>query len=160
MDRQHTALGAIRLRRRRAHVGNELDQRLRASALRQVTRLPGWSSSGRSCLYSLMACAWLYLPTQTTLRIEAAPELFAPGIASTAYAEIRLTLSPDGNTALWFSRDRPGGPGGYDIWVSRRRDGHWTDAAPVPFNSAGRDFDPAFAADGRHVYYSSDRPGG
>jgi hypothetical protein len=31
---------------------------------------------------------------------------------------------------------------------------------PVPFNSPGRDFDPAFSADGRHVYFSSDRPGG
>ena len=46
---------------------------------------------------------------------EATP--FAPGIASTVHAEIRLTLSPDGNTALWFSRDRPGGAGGYDLWM-------------------------------------------
>lgn len=38
---------------------------------------------------------------------EAVP--FLPGIASTEFSEIRLTLSPDGNTALWFSRDRPGG---------------------------------------------------
>jgi Tol biopolymer transport system component len=85
---------------------------------------------------------------------------FAPGIASTQYAEVRLTLSPDGNTALWFSRDRPGGPGGYDIWISRKTAQGWSAATPAPFNSPGRDFDPAFSADGRYVYFCSDRPGG
>ena len=85
---------------------------------------------------------------------------FAPGIASTAHAEIRLTLSPDGDTALWFSRDRPGGAGGYDIWMSRRIAGVWREASPVAFNSPSRDFDPAFSADGRFVYFCSDRPGG
>ena len=83
-----------------------------------------------------------------------------PGIASTGYSEIRLTISRDGRTALWFSRDQPGGAGGYDIWMSRRILRGWEPAQPVPFNSKGRDFDPAFSADGRYVYFCSDRPGG
>jgi TolB protein len=85
---------------------------------------------------------------------------FAPDIASTQYAEIRLTLSPDGHTALWFSRDRPGGAGGYDIWSSHKTASGWSTATPVSFNSKTRDFDPAFSADGRFVYFCSDRPGG
>jgi Tol biopolymer transport system component len=89
-----------------------------------------------------------------------AAELFAPGVASTDFAEIRLTISPDGRTALWFSRNRPGGAGGYDIWMSRRAGEAWGQAAPVSFNSPVRDFDPAFSADERYVYFSSDRPGG
>jgi Tol biopolymer transport system component len=87
-------------------------------------------------------------------------ELFAPGIVSTEHAEIRLTISPDGRTALWFSRNRPGGAGGYDIWMSRRSEPGWAPATPVSFNSSGRDFDPAFSRDGRAVYFCSDRPGG
>lgn len=87
-------------------------------------------------------------------------ERFAPGVASSRYDEVRLTLSPDGNTALWFSRNRPGGPGGHDIWISRRDGDRWRPATPVPFNTSGRDFDPAFSADGRAVYFCSDRAGG
>jgi hypothetical protein len=85
---------------------------------------------------------------------------FAPGVASTPWSDIRLTISPNGSTALWFSRNRSGGAGGYDIWMSRRTGETWSAAEPVPFNSATRDFDPAFSADGRHVYFCSDRPGG
>jgi TolB protein len=92
--------------------------------------------------------------------ISGAPQQFAPGIVSTAHSDARLTISPDGRTALWFTRNRPGGPGGYDIWISRRIRGDWNAAQPVDFNSSSRDFDPAFSSDGRWVYFSSDRPGG
>jgi len=109
----------------------------------------------------LLACALpLLLGAAAPFEIVGEATLFAPGIASTDYAEVRLTISPDGRTALWFSRDRPGGAGGYDIWMSRRTMTGWGTAEPVPFNTPGRDFDPAFSADGRVVYFCSDRPGG
>jgi TolB protein len=95
-----------------------------------------------------------------TLEIVGNLEHFAPGIASTEFSDVRLTLSPDGRTALWFSRNRPGGPGGYDIWISELTQGRWSPAKPVSFNTPQRDFDPAFSADGRYVYFCSDRPGG
>ncbi len=110
----------------------------------------------------IAALSWLLLTgASPQFEIADAAEIFAPGIASTTgYAEIRLTISPDGRTALWFSRDRPGGPGGYDIWMSRRSTSGWSTALPVSFNAPGRDFDPAFSRDGAHVYFCSDRPGG
>ncbi len=94
--------------------------------------------------------------------LEFAPEaqLFAPGLASTEFSDARLTISSDGRTALWFTRNRPGGPGGYDIWMMHRTKNGWANPAPVSFNSSGRDFDPAFSSDGRFVYFCSDRPGG
>jgi TolB protein len=95
-----------------------------------------------------------------TLRIVGEATRFLPGLASTPSSEIRLTLSPDGRTALWFSRNRPGGPGGYDIWMSRFGDGGWSPAAPVPFDTPAQEFDPAFSSDGRDVYFSSNRAGG
>ena len=124
--------------------------------------------SARPCLVSVIAIL-LAAPaafvsaddaSPSAVRFTGTPERFAPGLASTTAAEIRLTLSPDGRTALWFSRDRPGGAGGYDIWVSRRIDGNWQAPMPASFNSPGRDFDPAFSADGRIVYFCSDRAGG
>ena len=108
-----------------------------------------------------LACALpLLLGGAVPLEIVGEATLFAPGIASTDYSEVRLTISPDGRTALWFSRNRPGGAGGYDIWMSRRTATGWGMAEPVSFNTPGRDFDPAFSADGRFVYFCSDRPGG
>ncbi|HUQ09706.1 MAG TPA: hypothetical protein VM146_05270 [Steroidobacteraceae bacterium] len=106
---------------------------------------------------SLAGCA--HAP-HAGLAVVGQAELFAPGVASTEFSDVRLTLARDGRTALWFSRNRPGGPGGHDIWMSRKVDGKWAAAVPAPFNSSARDFDPAFSADGRYVYFCSDRPGG
>jgi Tol biopolymer transport system component len=97
-----------------------------------------------------------------TLAITSAAELVAPHVASSEYSEVRLAASPDGRTLLWGSTDRKGGPGGWNIWMSRRtaeRD-PWGAPEPAPFNSDANDFDPAFSPDGRFVYFFSNRPGG
>src|SRR6185436_477007 len=95
-----------------------------------------------------------------SLAITSTAELVAPGIVSSEYVEIRLAASPDGTLLLWGSTDRPGGPGGWNIWVSRRTGTTWSAPVAAPFNSDANDFDPAFSADGRWVYFFSNRPGG
>jgi len=95
-----------------------------------------------------------------TLSLTSPVELFGPGIVSSEYGEIRLAASPDGGTLLWGSTDRPGGPGGWNIWMSRRGPSGWGAPAAAPFNSDANDFDPAYSADGRWVYFFSNRPGG
>lgn len=87
-------------------------------------------------------------------------ELVAKGVVSSEFTEIRLAASPDGQTLLWGSTDRPGGPGGWNIWMSRRSGTTWSAPVPAPFDSDANDFDPAFTADGKLVYFFSNRPGG
>ena len=87
-----------------------------------------------------------------------AAELVLP--ASSQYSEVRLAVSPDGDTMLWGSTDRPGGPGGRDIWMSRRGATGWSEPEPVSFDTAAKEYDPAYSPDGRLVYFFSDRPGG
>jgi TolB protein len=121
-------------------------------------RQAAWAALALGCAASMIGCTAPPPPAATLALGDA--RLFAPGVASTPWSDVRLTISPDGSTALWFSRNRPGGAGGYDIWMSRRERGRWREATPVSFNSTFRDFDPAFTADGRYVYFCSDRPGG
>lgn len=82
------------------------------------------------------------------------------GVVSTPHTEIRASVSPDGDSIVWGSPDRPGGAGGWDLWQARLQDGRWQDPQPLPVNSAANDFDPMFSADGRWLYFFSNRDGG
>ena len=118
-----------------------------------------FSGLATRCMLSLpVICSTDAVPASVEV-VEGA-ELFARGVVSTESSDVRLTLSPDGRTAVWFTRNRAGGAGEYDIWISSRTAAGWGAASPAPFNSAQRDFDPAFSADGRFIYFCSNRPGG
>jgi Tol biopolymer transport system component len=82
------------------------------------------------------------------------------GVVSTKASEIRGSVSPDGQHIVWGSTDREGGAGGWDLWQARLKDGRWQDARPLSINSTDNDFDPLFSADGRWLYFFSNRPGG
>ena len=82
------------------------------------------------------------------------------GVVSTPHSEVRASVSPDGQRIVWGSTDRPGGAGGWDLWQATLRDGRWQDPQPLPVNSADNDFDPAFSADGKWLYFFSNRDGG
>lgn len=81
-------------------------------------------------------------------------------VVSTPASEVRATISPDGQRIVWGSTDRKGGAGGWDLWQATLKQGRWQDAKPVPFNSKANDFDPAFSANGRWLYFFSNRDGG
>ena len=74
-----------------------------------------------------------------------------------------LSISADG-LSLYFTSNRPGGLGGYDIWVTGRATVSDPWEPPVnlgsPVNSSAYDTCPNFSADGSTLYFSSRRPGG
>lgn len=82
------------------------------------------------------------------------------GVVSTGADEGRASISPDGHRIVWASRDRAGGTGGWDLWQARRIDGRWQQAQPLARNTAVDEIDPVFSADGRWLYFASNRPGG
>jgi len=65
------------------------------------------------------------------------------------------TLNPAGNI-LYFSSNRPGGLGGFDLYVSYYKDGAWTypENLGKKVNTEGNEVTPFF--DGENLYYSSD----
>lgn len=83
-----------------------------------------------------------------------------PRTVSIASTEIRAAISPDGARIVWGSPDREGGPGGWDLWQARRDGEAWIDPQPLALNTAAKEFDPAFSADGRWLYFFSNRDGG
>ncbi len=73
------------------------------------------------------------------------------------YSEKHPSVSADGRV-LYFSSDRPGGKGSYDIWMSVRSDGKW--GVPVNLgdsvNTPGMEQSPFIHPDGQTLYFSSD----
>ncbi|MGB0717235.1 MAG: TolB family protein, partial [Phycisphaerae bacterium] len=83
------------------------------------------------------------------------------------YDDLGACLSRDG-TALYFYSNRPGGFGGYDIWVAHRLLGRSDDAESPQFgepvnlgpsvNSSLNDYGPSLTPDDRYLYFASNRP--
>lgn len=115
----------------------------------------------RLCGFVLaVACAPALTAGQPRLVLDGPAKTFLPDRVSTRYSEVRVALNPDGRTILWGSTDRPGGPGGWDIWMIRRDGKGWSAPQPVSFDTPHKEFDPSFSEDGRSVWFFSNRPGG
>ena len=89
-------------------------------------------------------------------------ENLGPAINS-PHGEFEPSLSADGLTLLFHS-DRPGGHGGYDIWMSVRESPNqpWrpaTNLGPI-VNSDANDEGPELSHDGLTLYFSSNRRDG
>jgi len=82
--------------------------------------------------------------------------LFASGIISTGDYESHPTFMPDGHEVYFlklapnFSR--------WSIFMSRYKNGNWSQPEVAPFSGQYQDADPYITADGKHFYFISDRP--
>ena len=74
---------------------------------------------------------------------------------------VTYTVSPDGKITV-MALDGDGGMGGRDLYFSILNNGQWSEPRNLgsQVNCHSLDDQPAFAADGRTLYFVSDRPGG
>jgi len=74
------------------------------------------------------------------------------------YDELGPELSRDGEY-LYFYSNRPGGFGGYDIWVSRIRDNCWSPPENIgqEINSGFNEYGPGLSPDSDRLFFSSNR---
>ena len=78
---------------------------------------------------------------------------------NTSADELGPEPSADGRS-LYFYSDRPGGFGGYDLWVSHRREGAWQEPINLgaQVNGGHNEYGAALTPDGRLLYFASNRP--
>ena len=90
------------------------------------------------------------------------PTNLGPTVNSSSY-DSDMSISADG-LSLYFTSDRPGGSGSYDIWVATRETTQDPWGEPVNLgptvNSSDWDHTPFISGDGSTLYFSSNRPGG
>ena len=79
------------------------------------------------------------------------------GVVSTRDNEVRASVSADGQRIVWGSTDRAGG---WDLWQARLQDKRWSQPQPLAINTPAKEFDPLLSADGKWLYFFSDRNGG
>lgn len=78
------------------------------------------------------------------------------------FNEGALSLSQDGKVLFFTGCNRPDGLGRCDIYVSQKKGDDWSkpfDLSP-PVNTAGWESQPSISADGRTLYFVSNRKGG
>lgn len=102
------------------------------------------------------ACLALGTLVATTAVAEpvAVPQIFMPGSLSGPASEDCLSLTPDGNTAVYDISN------GKNVFMvqSRRVNGVWSKPEIVPFSGVWKDHDPALSPDGSFLVFASDRP--
>ncbi len=72
------------------------------------------------------------------------------------------TLASNGRYMYFTACDRSGGMGSCDIYFSAFNDGKWSEPANLrgPVNTSHWESQPSISADGKTLYFSSNRPGG
>ncbi|MHA4811886.1 hypothetical protein ACX0G9_27570 [Flavitalea flava] len=100
--------------------------------------------------------AGLQAQVSPTIQLNDSASLFGPGRISTGEFEFNTSFSPD-NKTVYFSRATVNF-GYIAIFSSTLKGSVWTVPEAVSFTGVYRDTDPFVSADGKRLYFSSDRP--
>ena len=78
------------------------------------------------------------------------------------YNEGTCTVTADGNVLIYTSCDAPDSFGSCDLFISRKKNGIWQSPTNmgIKVNSSNWDSQPSLSADGRILFFSSNRKGG
>lgn len=73
-----------------------------------------------------------------------------------------FSTSADGQYLFFTSCSRPGGLGSCDLWVTKLKGDRWTEPFNIgaPVNTRHWETQPSLTADGKTLYYTSNRPDG
>lgn len=108
------------------------------------------------CFLSLLVPAFLAAQSNV-LPAPAMPQLFEEGIVSTAMYERDMAISPDGKEMFYTVQVRPAM---FQALVYRHKleNGRWSAPQIAGFSGHYSDLEPAFSADGKKLFFSSNRP--
>lgn len=105
----------------------------------------------------------IWMQTRPTQASAWSPPVNLGPTVNSAAEEYEPRLAFDG-LSLYFDSNRPGGYGGYDVWVAKRNNSNDPFGPPVNLgpavNSASDDSGVAISADNRTLVFNSLRPGG
>ncbi|WP_337042466.1 TolB family protein [Emticicia sp. 17c] len=82
------------------------------------------------------------------------PEIFE---LSTGFSERDFAISPDG-TEIFYTLQSPQGIFQTILYLKKGADGIWSKPEIAPFAGKYSDLEPAFSADGKTLYFASNRP--
>jgi len=97
---------------------------------------------------------------QVKLALDQAPtqlSLFGEASISTPINERDFSISPDGKE-IYFTITAPRSDFQTIVFCKQIRAGEWTKPEVVPFGGMYSDLEPAFSADGKTLYFASNRP--
>lgn len=85
------------------------------------------------------------------------PEIVAVNIISTGLSERDFALSP-GGTEMFYTIQSPQGIFQSILQMKKQANGSWSKPEVAPFAGKYSDLEPAFTADGKKIFFSSNRP--
>ncbi|HEV3022923.1 MAG TPA: hypothetical protein VGX76_10660 [Pirellulales bacterium] len=120
--------------------------------------LPHWSNLGTTLYFTLRRAKgdWdLYRARRVDGRREGAVPLVE---LNTPSDEVGVSVSADGDE-LYLASNRPGGVGGFDLYVSRKSKAGWglPQNLGKAINTAADELDPTLTPDGQRLFFTSDR---
>lgn len=79
---------------------------------------------------------------------------------NTAGNEVEPWVAPDASYMIFSGTARADSTGHYDLYLSRRINGVWQGARPLPggVNTTSSEYNQSVSPDGKWLYFSSDRP--